>query len=580
MARNAIYQPRYGDSWALVVGINDYATAPPLAYARQDAEAFSGVLQTAFGFPSEKMTVLFDSDATRDGIMKAFLSYAENSLGVDDRVVVFFAGHGCTRTGSRGEVGYLVPVDGDVGDLSTLVRWDELTRNAELVPAKHMLFVMDACYGGLAVMRTPPAGSSRFMHDMLQRFSRQVLTAGKADEPVADSGGPRPGHSVFTGHLLNAIEGDAATADGLITANAVMAYVYDRVSRDPHSHQTPHFGFIDGDGDFIFNVPQPAAEADAGEGGDMLIQLPATGGQTEEMSPEVSLAEVVKDYLSDPKFRIRLDDLVSAELRTSFYELGEDRFPSRVPSASAEEFGKRLRDYEAALERLATLVGLMCRWGTSEHQPMIERVLARLSDTARPRAGSVVWLDLRWYPLMRLIYVGGIAALSAGNYMSLWTLLTTPVVDNEHEPPKPVILPTVGRMADISVGNMFKQLPGHERHYVPRSEYLFGSVQPQVEDLLFLGTSYEGLFDRFEILFALVHADLVEEQGHRLWGPPGRFAWKHTHGAGPFRELVAEAATQGSEWAPLRAGFFRGSQERFDQVANGYRELLDRSGWF
>jgi hypothetical protein len=59
---------------------------------------------------------------------------------------------------------------------------------------------MDACYGGLAVSRDVQAGSSRFLKDMYQRFSRQVITAGKADEVVADTGGPLPNHSVFTGH--------------------------------------------------------------------------------------------------------------------------------------------------------------------------------------------------------------------------------------------------------------------------------------------------------------------------------------------------------------------------------------------
>jgi uncharacterized caspase-like protein len=124
----------------------------------------------------------------------------------DARVLIFFAGHGHTVSGNRGEIGFLVPVDGQVSDLSTLIRWDELTRNADLVPAKHMLFLMDACYGGLALSRRPlPPGSMRFVRDMLQRFSRQVLSAGKADEPVADAGGPRPGHSIFTGHVLDAL---------------------------------------------------------------------------------------------------------------------------------------------------------------------------------------------------------------------------------------------------------------------------------------------------------------------------------------------------------------------------------------
>ena len=43
----------------------------------------------------------------------------------------------------------------------------------------------------------------RFLQDMLLRPSRQVITAGKADERVADGGGPIPDHSVFTGHFLD-----------------------------------------------------------------------------------------------------------------------------------------------------------------------------------------------------------------------------------------------------------------------------------------------------------------------------------------------------------------------------------------
>lgn len=124
-------------------------------------------------------------------------------------MLFFFAGHGLTRTGHRGEVGFLVPADGAADELQSLVRWDDLTRIAELIPAKHALFVMDACYGGLAVTRSS-GGSQRFLKDMLSRFTRQVLTAGKADQTVADAGGPRAGHSVFTGHFLNALEGEAA----------------------------------------------------------------------------------------------------------------------------------------------------------------------------------------------------------------------------------------------------------------------------------------------------------------------------------------------------------------------------------
>ena len=216
-----------------------------------DANAVAEILKENFDFQKENIKILLDENATRNGIMEAFLSYVNGGVSPDDRILVFFAGHGMTKSGKRGEVGFLVPYEGDQNNLSTLIRWDELTRNSELISAKHILFIMDACYGGLAITRALSSGSMRFLKDMLKRYSRQVLTAGKADEVVSDAGGPIPNHSVFTGHLLQGLQGEAASRDGVVTANGLMGYVYDRVAKDQHSQQTPHYGFLEGRGWFV-----------------------------------------------------------------------------------------------------------------------------------------------------------------------------------------------------------------------------------------------------------------------------------------------------------------------------------------
>ncbi|MGH2612803.1 MAG: caspase family protein, partial [Rhabdochlamydiaceae bacterium] len=189
----------YDCSRALVIGINQYKNASPLGYAVSDAKEIRDIIINELYFDSENVIYLSNEKATKSRILKAFLSFTTEDVKVDDRLLVFFAGHGHTRTGFRGEVGYLVPYDADMNDYSSFIRWDELTRNAELVRAKHILFIMDACYGGLAINRDLQPGSSRFLKDMYQRFSRQVITAGKADEVVSDVGGPIPNHSVFTG---------------------------------------------------------------------------------------------------------------------------------------------------------------------------------------------------------------------------------------------------------------------------------------------------------------------------------------------------------------------------------------------
>jgi uncharacterized caspase-like protein len=418
MKPEALYRPSYGQSHALVIGINEYRHVSPLERARKDAEGIAEMLITGFGFPEANVTLLTDVQATREVILRAFLHYADASLvGSDDRILIFFAGHGHTVPGRRGETGFLIPSDGRIDDLFTLLRWDDLTRNADLIPAKHMLFLMDACYGGLAFNRAAiPAGSSRFLKDMLQRYARQVLTAGKADEPVSDGGGTRIGHSIFTSHLLDGMEGAAAPGDHVLTGNALMAYVYNRVGKDTYSHQTPHFGYLDGDGDFIFDLSalmrveknaasQPEADVD------VVIEPSPFLPAREESEP---LSATLKTLVSGSS-RIALDDLISKLLRTTVAELGVDKFPTSVP-LSSEEFALRLERYENAVFDLAKAVIILAHWGEPQQISLIEKIFARVAEAGKATEGVAAWLRLEWYPSLILMYTTGISSLSSRNY--------------------------------------------------------------------------------------------------------------------------------------------------------------------
>lgn len=109
---NSAYSPEYLSSHALIVGINDYQYASPLGYAINDAEATAQLLIDEFGFNEKNVLLLTDANATRARIMDSFLSYASKS-DINDRIPFFFAGHGHTISGRRGEVGFLVPYDGE-----------------------------------------------------------------------------------------------------------------------------------------------------------------------------------------------------------------------------------------------------------------------------------------------------------------------------------------------------------------------------------------------------------------------------------------------------------------------------------
>ena len=254
--KDATVTTGYEKSWAIVIGIDDYAKWPKLEYASRDAQAVADTLTGQFGFPSSQVIVLKNREATRNNILAAFHDrLSDGRTQKNDRVFVFFAGHGATRQLASGrDLGYIIPVDSDPKEFATdAIAMTDVQNIAESLQAKHVLFVMDACYSGLGLTRGGPS-SSAFLRENARRSARQMLTAGGADQQVADSG-PN-GHSVFTWVLLQALAGKGdLNGDGLITGTELAAYVAPAVSAV--SQQTPAFGSLPGSqgGEFVFQVP-------------------------------------------------------------------------------------------------------------------------------------------------------------------------------------------------------------------------------------------------------------------------------------------------------------------------------------
>jgi len=69
----------YSNSWAMVIGINDYAKWPKLQYAVQDAQGVRHILIEKLGFPADHVFSLQNGEATRNGILAAFHDRLANS---------------------------------------------------------------------------------------------------------------------------------------------------------------------------------------------------------------------------------------------------------------------------------------------------------------------------------------------------------------------------------------------------------------------------------------------------------------------------------------------------------------------
>jgi len=243
--------PLFSKSYAIVVGIDVYPHQrwARLNYAVKDAQGVAEFLRTQ-GF---EVTELYEKRATKQAIVSEIEDRLAAKLTAQDRVLFFFAGHGATRTLGDEQRGYLVAYDGTDSFASLLPMSHVRDLSSAMAMAKHQLFILDACFGGLLAMRgsTVDPRTPNYVDEITKRRARQVLTAGGANQRVVDSG--PGGHSLFTGQLLKALTGGLgdANGDGYITFSELSSYIQVAASQ---YNQTPGVSELYGheQGDFVF----------------------------------------------------------------------------------------------------------------------------------------------------------------------------------------------------------------------------------------------------------------------------------------------------------------------------------------
>ncbi len=254
---------KYDESLAVIVGINAYTHLQHLHGAVNDASAVAELLFNRFAFDRQNVSILLDQEATQQNICDR-LEIVSQRAQSDDRVFFFFAGHGMTRKAVSGaEIGYVATVESEPDNWSTCLRIEDITRYSNLIAAKHILYVFDSCFSGLALTTRQAdiiiqgVSVARWIADSMTHKARQVLTAGLAEQRVGDL--TEDGHSIFTSYFLKALSGDAEGSEGEITASQAMAHVTDRVMKHSRSMQTPSHGDLIGSepgGDFVFQHPR------------------------------------------------------------------------------------------------------------------------------------------------------------------------------------------------------------------------------------------------------------------------------------------------------------------------------------
>lgn len=256
---------RVGRAVVAVIGIDQYTAWPRLHNAVNDATG-AARLFTQLGFV-EVTKPLLDGAATTEAMHRLVTSDLAR-LAPEDSLVLFFAGHGHTHTAHFDDVsvktGYVIPADAappGAHVAATWLRLDSWLSNIARLPPRHILVMIDACHSGVALSeihkwRDEASGSMRNLDALRARRSRRIITSALDDQRAMD-GGPYPGHSLFTGCLIEALSGGLAEGGQRVaTGTEIGQYLQKRVRSYPHTIQTPDFGAfeLDGRGDIVVPI--------------------------------------------------------------------------------------------------------------------------------------------------------------------------------------------------------------------------------------------------------------------------------------------------------------------------------------
>jgi tetratricopeptide (TPR) repeat protein len=234
----AVTVPR---SYALVVGITQYKNLPPagqLQFPERDADAMYTVLISAEGgqFPAQNVHRLIGSQATLANLRRELEQWLPSVAKDDDRVLIYFAGHGFVSAGKA----YLAPYDVSLTDIthSAYPMEDLGSAIGSKIHAKWKVLLTDSCHSGAITPEADRAQVNKSLLDLNQ--SLFSLTASRDREQSFESPQWGGGHGIFTYYVIKGMEGEADTdGDGRVTADELAEYVHTNVRKDTGERQNP-----------------------------------------------------------------------------------------------------------------------------------------------------------------------------------------------------------------------------------------------------------------------------------------------------------------------------------------------------
>jgi len=227
---------------ALVIAVQDYEDPEmlDLDHPVSDAQSLISVLIDKYSFGQDNVNFL--RNPTRSEVIDQLDEYS-SQLGVNDNLLVFYAGHGIWD--SDIEQGFWLPSNAKKESKADWISNGTIRDYLKAIDTKHTLLITDACFSGGILKERNAFTEGKAMTYLYRMPSRKAMTSGTLTTV--------PDRSVFIEYLVKNLE---RNEDPLLSAEQLFYSIKMGVINNSPNGQVPQYGVVfgarDEGGDFIF----------------------------------------------------------------------------------------------------------------------------------------------------------------------------------------------------------------------------------------------------------------------------------------------------------------------------------------
>ena len=286
------------------------------------------------------------------------------------------------------------------------------------------------------------------------------------------------------------------------------------------------------------------------------------------LSVEAAVASL-KRYLSEPKYEIKLADIIGETVESVVRETSGESFDLSQPPPTTQTVTARMQAYEAACSKLTAIAAVGGFWGKVEHIEIWQRALRRLCIDLSV-GGIGAWVNLRRYPGSLLLYSLALGAVEANRLGFLSYILSTPVYERHQETLAAPLLLAPSRLFDDPTAMQI--LEGMERRYLPLNDWVYGVLRRTFQQIIPNDFQYERAIVKLEILIAL--NSIVQPKPGWMGVTYGTFMYRAEPSWQVLQELKASITYLQQESPFVKANIFGANAEFCLQQIEGLEKWI------